>query len=606
MPTTTNPTRPRARTTDGARAAFRTVLLAISAALAAWLGAPVHAQDYPGAGGFTVSGGVSGASAESHAWVIVPASGTAGFGVIHIPPRGAVGPAGVIQDGRVETPARLEAAPERVAAWERTLYLVFPPEPTRPGERQRRVLTITATPTALGGGGVGGWEFDTTGRLNALASIPGDAPLLGLAGSPRGPAALLVDEASGGVELHLLSGAEWREVDLPDPLREGPSLASVEAPILVSLRDGLGVLVRDPEGPGLWQALLSGPGAADAAEPVAWTWVSLPLGGEGQAPFPVGPVFAIAGRLVFVQPGDDQGGEGARRGGALTVWSISAQDGRAIARVPDAPPGVALAPLDQSDRLIVFGLRPDESDAARAAARRPLPPGASPPKPRYDYSILEISAATGRVLYSGEPTSSPPLSPAEFRVLVLLLLGVTVVILVFVLRPTGPGGRGAPLILPPRTMLAEPGRRLAAALIDLAPALLLASRLTGVSLAETFSPAGALAVGDALALALDALAIAFAHTAAAEALFGRSLGKALVGCEVVRVVIARAGPDGELAAIARRPGFWRAAVRSLAKWTLAPAALAGIGGPDRRHLGDTMTGTVVIVRLHPDEPAPQT
>ncbi|MFM9996572.1 MAG: RDD family protein [Phycisphaerales bacterium] len=591
----TNPHRPRPAATRDSPAKRRTakgVPFGGPAFVLAVLLVAAHApaQDLRGAGGFIVPGGATAAAAESHAWVVVPASGSTGFGVIHIPPRGGAGPGGVVQDGRVETPARLVSAPERIAAWERTVYLAFPPEPTRPGERQRRVLTITASPSPMGGG----WEFDTAGRLNALASIPGDAPLLGFAGSPRGPVALIDDESSGRPTLLVFAGVEWRPVPLPDPAGADAPPDGLPRAMLLALREGPGLLIRGQSHAGLWRARFaatanSAPLSTDA---VTWSWEDLPLGGDsgGRGPIPEGSVFELAGRLVFAERDGDSG--------TLNVWSVSDQDAREIARVPNAPPGFAIAPLDQSDRLIVFGVTPAEGDAV------PRPPGASPANPRYDYTIIELSGSTGRVLYSGAPTSSPPLSPAEFRVLVLLLLGVTVVILVFVLRPTGPGGRGAPLVLPPRTMLAEPGRRIAAALIDVAPALLLASRVTGVPLGEAFSPAGALSVGDALALALDALAIAFAHTAAAEALFGRSLGKALVGCEVVRVVIARAGRDGELTAVARRPGVWRAAVRSLAKWTLAPAALAGIGGPERRHLGDTMTGTAVIVRLHPDEPTP--
>jgi hypothetical protein len=326
---------------------------------------------------------------------------------------------------------------------------------------------------------------------------------------------------------------------------------------------------------------------AESERPL-WTWASLPFA-EGDAASLTGPVFEVQGRLTIADK---------RAAGSLTLWTATGAGVLELARLDGLPPAFALAPLEQTARIVlVCPVRVETPPLP------PMRPGEARPAPRYEYHVREVSGLTGRLLYEGKPMGTSPVSPAEFRLLVFLLLGVTVVILVFVLRPAGPGG-STPLVLPERTAMAEPGRRIAAAAFDLAPALLLASKLTGVPVAEIVSLDGLLGgSGGAggLVLVLDALTLAFVHTTLCEWAFRRSLGKTLVGCEVVQIVMRPTGPDGELQPEATRPALWRTVVRNLVRWGLAPVALLGLGSPERRHLGDRISGLAVIVREAPGE-----
>ncbi len=570
--------------------------------LAAGSAPVVRAQTLPGAGGFLVSAPGGGAGRESHAWAIVPEDRAPRSIVLHIPPRGVSGSAGgVVPDGAIARAATIDQAPEQIAAWDATVHLAFPPQLARPGERRRRVLSVTASRAVLGGA----WEFDAGARLNAAPSMPGTGPLLGFVGSPRGPTALLDEPEWGGLTLLALTKDEWRRVPLPGTENaDGPVPSLAPPPILVASPRGPALFIRDRSRPGVWTAEFpegpaprtppgeghaagSEPSALAPAEGPAWTWRPLPFG-EGEAASISGPVFQVRGRFVIA----DRSGPGS-----LTLWSPGQTGMLELARLDGLPTSYSIAPLEQTDRIVL--ICPERVDT-------PVPPGARPvgegrESPAYEYHVREVSALTGRVLYAGKPTGTSPVSPAEFRILVLLLLGVTVAIMVFVLRPSGPGGRDVPLVLPARAALAEPGRRIAAAVLDLAPALLLASKVAGVPLGEMWSAEGLLG-GGALVLLLDGLGLAFVHTVLCEWLFRRSLGKALAGCEAVQVVLRQAGPDGVLQPEAVRPALWRAVVRNLVKWGLPPVALPGLASPDRRHLGDRASGMVVVVQASPEDP----
>jgi hypothetical protein len=593
-------------------AEWRVGVLVIGALAAGW--APVaRAQSLPGAGGFLVSASGGGAGVESHGWAVVPEDRAPRSIVLHIPPRGVSAPGGgVVPDGAIARAATIDQAPEQIAAWDATVYLAFPPQIARPGERRRRVLSVTASRAVLVGGGGGAWEFDAGERLNAAPSMPGTGPLLGFVGSPRGPVALLDETDWGGLTLLVLTKEEWRRVPLPGgEIADGPAPSLAPPPILVATPRGPALFIRDRSRPGVWIADLPEKpvgGAASAeqargAEPAelgptegpSWTWLALPFG-EGAAASISGPVFQVRGRFVVA----DRSGPGS-----LTLWSAGGTGMLELARLDGLPTGYSVAPLEQTGRIVL--VCPERVDAPTPPGAR-LPPGGAGvggggrESPAYEYHVREVSALTGQVLYAGKPTGTSPVSPAEFRILVLLLLGVTVAIMVFVLRPTGPGGSEVPLVLPARAALAEPGRRIAAAVLDLAPAMLLASKLSGVPLGELWSAEGLLG-GDALVLTLDSLGLAFVHTVLCEWLFRRSLGKVLAGCEAVQVVLRPAPPEGVLQPEAVRPALWRAVVRNLIKWGLAPVALPGLASPDRRHLGDRLSGMVVVVQTSPQEAA---
>src|SRR5947207_169451 len=166
------------------------------------------------------------------------------------------------------------------------------------------------------------------------------------------------------------------------------------------------------------------------------------------------------------------------------------------------------------------------------------------------------------------------------------------VVLLFVLRSDG---AGSPLSLPKGVVLAEPGRRIVAGLIDLAVAALITSRMARSAGLEVLTSSSFLRDPAGLETVLLLIGIGIVHSTLGEWLFGRSIGKSLAGCEVVRPRYEK-GPDGEVNIVLERPSLWRAALRNLVRWLIPPLALSGMSGMDHRHRGDTAAGTAVVVR----------
>jgi hypothetical protein len=212
------------------------------------------------------------------------------------------------------------------------------------------------------------------------------------------------------------------------------------------------------------------------------------------------------------------------------------------------------------------------------------------------HQILEVSAYTGQVLYEGQARSSGPVSSQELKLLAAMLTVIMAVILIFVFRPEG---AGATVSLPRQATLCDPARRIGAALFDGAASALIASQVTGASLAEVLSPWGMAEDGAALVTLGLIAAIGFAQCTLGECLWGRSLGKAIAGCAVA--VPRTINVEGRLTPILERPSFWRAAVRNIVKWVLPPVALAGVFSGQRRHKGDLLAGTVVVVPVEEGE-----
>jgi hypothetical protein len=188
----------------------------------------------------------------------------------------------------------------------------------------------------------------------------------------------------------------------------------------------------------------------------------------------------------------------------------------------------------------------------------------------------------------------------ELRLLALVLAALIAVIVIFVLRPEA---KSPPLILPRGYALAEPGRRIAASVADLVAAMFITGQLTSVSLWELVTLRGIFMVGGpGLTPLLILLLVGYLMTTLGEALAGRSLGKFLLGCEVVRPIVQRTS-EGEVVPSVQPPGLWRASVRNIVKWTLPPVAMAGLGTLERRHRGDLAAGTVVVIRIEEAEAA---
>ncbi|MEX2217246.1 MAG: RDD family protein [Phycisphaerales bacterium] len=536
-------------------------LIALAARLLA--GAAVRAQPLPGAAG-------PGPAAPGHAWATLPTrAGDGSVAIIHLPPRGPRVP-----DGTVRMITQLPRPPERMAGWENRLYLVFGPETAgRPGAgSQRRVHILTMQPGAI----EGSWAMAAEGsRLPALPSLPGEPALLGLGASELGPLAL-IRRAGEAPELLLLSGSAWVPLNLPGDLpAEGglelvPSAAGFDllAPAAGRAWSGRAAL-RDGSAPATWEArAIASPPGPDHT----------PLGGIG------------GGQVFWSRPSDSA---------PLAIHSATGAGFYPLAALRGVATDFTIAPLVRNQRIAVVWSEPMPGAEAPPAAPAAGRAGGPPPKPRpHRTRIVEVSAATGRVLYDGGAQVAGPVSSQELKLLAGLLVAVMAVILLFVLRPDQ-GAAG--LMLPAGFALAEPTRRLIASAIDLLLVATVASRLTGAPIVDLFSPTALLTGAAPLHALFLMLGVGIVVGALCERLLGRTLGKAIAGCEVIRPVIRIA--DGVPVPAPTRPSLLRSMVRNLLKWVLPPVALAGAFSPERRHRGDVVSGSAVVIRLDLAEPS---
>lgn len=589
---------------------FRLMILVmlLVAAAAALAQAP-----FSGAGSFA-----TGVNGESHGWVITPATGVHEAAVLHLPPRldRAAEAMEASNDGMVRQAAMLPKVPVAVAAWDRRLIMVFAPERVRDGARQRHVLM-----TGITRGPAGQWVSEVEGRrLPALPALPGDGALLAIAGTQRGPAALLDMAEPGGerqLQLLKLTGQAWRDVLLPPGIAEQVQQAGRRGSKvgLVAHPQGIAIsVVIDPQiaESGVWLGHWSEEGQSD----IDWRWQPLRFAtADGRrAPQPSSPLFYIAGQFSYVaaMPG----------GMGVEVWTLlpGSADGSGteesvssawrLAELPDVTAEWAVAPLAGAGRIAVVWAERLPGRSARGRTQTdqardgtdPEADTAANDRAGQDIRrhIAEVSVYTGAILYQGPVAIRGPVSPQEMRLLAIMMVALMAVIVIFILRPEP---KGPPLSLPPGYALAEPGRRIAASAIDLLAAAFITAQLVDVGLWELLTLRGILMPGGVgLAALLMVAGIGFVLTTLSEWLAGRSLGKFITGCEVVRPIIDRTA-EGQIVPSVHPPGPWRVAVRNLVKWTLPPVAMAGLGTPERRHRGDLAAGTVVVIRIEEPEPA---
>lgn len=553
-----------------------------------------------GAGGFAPvpaakGGGVGGpARGESHAWVAVPASGLSeNAAIVHLPPRIAAGetdPHADAGEGAVRMAAPLPVMPERMAAWGNLLYMAFVAEVSAGGDARRPVLTVEARRGPLGGS----WVAESEGqRLDALPSLPGEGRLAGLAGSEYGPAALLRGR-DGGYELLVLRGREWRRASLPSGAVEAGAGEVGKRLELVAQPAGLGVVLIDGKRGGRWTGTLPEGGGAGEGENgelrIVWerrAFSMLRPGGE-PGPMPVSGIFLVGGQHVYCARSP---------GGPVEIWSPGEAVNVKLAEVQGVAQRFAAAPLDQVGRLALVWQEPDPR-LAEAQKARPEVRGKSPPPIPMRTRVAEVSVFSGAVMYEGLAKVGGPVSSQELRLLAMAMVGLMLVVLLIVLRPTP--GAGAPVSLPKGVVLAEPGRRMFAGLIDVAIAAMAASAATGIPVVALFSFSGLVREPGTLVGLLLLLGVGFAHGTIGEWLFGRTIGKAIAGCVVGRPVMVQK-EDGTLTPEVAKISLGAAAMRNLVKWALPPLAAAGVSNPERRHRGDVASGTAVLMRVEDEE-----
>jgi len=497
------------------------------------------------------------------------------FALAHVPPRSpvATGDGRFLQasKGEIRLVSPLRVRPDWIVPSGRRCYLFFGErEPGRrpdggAGQPGRGAgLAVMAVPSALGDT----WSTDATSRLSSAPALP-SGDVVALTGFELGPAPSVGALISVEDELRLfvLDGAGWAEVGLPE-------MAGAVRPDFIHLYgEDLAIIDRSTGrcwtgsiSPGSVETKMSRPGfpfePSDRTPPEAkWeedeSYVGWAVGGGGR-------LFWLGGSIIEV----------LNRGDGLDVQLLSGSSSVEVGSVDGKPVDWVVVGSRGSERLVALVEQADgEAQEVRSQ------------DPRSRLRVIELSLLTGAIWYDGPVRSAPPVSPGEFRLLALVILGVMVLALLFVLRPDGDGGVA---VLPPETSLCEPGRRLGAGLADLLIALLGGSVISGLVSGEaSFSFENPMAL-------VCAAVVFFAHGVFGEWLGGRTIGKALTGCQVV----SSAPKDV-------RVGSWslsltQAITRNLFKLVLPPIALLGATDRTRRHRGDVLARTSVVTPIPPD------
>lgn len=470
-------------------------------------------------------------SAAPHAWVLLPSEDADETVLIHVPPR------------RVVEGMSYEASEVGTIRVARRLLgspigiaswgeRVYLLMP-RSGAAPVRVLTLRAAPTGL----ADFWSYLPTDRLQSLEPLPAGFSAQRIVGSPSGPAVIGVLDGER-VVLRYHAGV-WSELET-GPLQEADVL--IGGRVLALLR---------PEGEGTASVVRI---EGDRGE--ASLRVKIP---------PLDRVIdarATPSRLLLaIETGD-----------AVEISALHAGEPERIARFEHSTGACGGAFIG-----------PDGFSYAQVCAPTDAPAGR--------LEVIEYSTTTGDELYRGPARNTVPISAARFRLFTLVLIGLTVLLLLLTIRTS----TDAPLTLPEGYALAEPSRRLIASLIDGLIAALLVSLVSGVRVMDLLTLRVLFDSGASWLLVPAVLFVGFVLGVAGESFTGRSLGKALTGCRVIRAT-SDAEPGGP-----RPAGLGRSLVRNLIKWGLPPVSVLALVEPSGRSRADVVSGLVVVTELVPDQ-----
>ncbi|RMH14330.1 MAG: hypothetical protein D6695_01545 [Planctomycetota bacterium] len=438
--------------------------------------------------------------AESHAWVVIDDhADRVGAGksvLVHVPPRTGdhPAPAGYVQFART-----FEESPVAVAAWERTVYVVFE-QGGDDGATRLRIRSVEAFDRGFS------WDYLPIDRLEAQ-------PTLVTLGTTQAVAArdgvvLVILSQAAGFSAAVLNKDAWTNLDLPDtsPGRwfAWATRESIVAAHLTGARLRLWSLSLSNSDDPTWIGLDELAGVADDAE-----------------------VFTC---------------------GSI-VAALSSDESRRVVSVllPDSPP-VDVATLDRSaGRWFV----PVYVDGPRLLALRWSADESAGGYPRLEST--EVSLSSGTILYQGPAPRSEILSAGEFRMLAMMLVALFIGVLVIVLK--GDLDQDA-VPLPRNTALAGPMRRFIASMIDLVIAAHVTGLLYDARASEILTLEVLLHPGGAWT-ALPALFIFGGVIGTfSEWLTGRTIGKFLTGMRVIRVRGVVGGRVGFVGCLVRNAIKW--------------------------------------------------
>lgn len=445
--------------------------------------------------------------------------------------------------------SKLTTKPSALAAWGDRVWLVFPPAPGSLEPRRETFTLQVNFDEALDL-----YSVTPSGRLDAVASLPGLGDLAAFVGSEHGPVALLLppqhavatvtagqrSQAAEPVLVHprllQLRGSKWVELALPESI--GDSLGNIR--------------------------LVSG---ADRTALVLLASSDL-----------------FSGRTIVYT-----------RNSAEGTWSKTecAQELRDVEGLVSAGNQIIAAIHDPLNRsLMISSLRPTRM---LPLARLPVPAGSFALSGLADrIQLLEKVQGPAITISVIEPVSGAVSTrvtlidqPIGYRLwqmgLLVVVLGASI-LLVFLVRPTPAGA----VSLQSGLMVAGLGMRMAALAIDLVPGVLVTIILFKFRPEDLIYPP-VLTTNLMLSIPYSMVALFTAmHCAATEVASGTTLGKFLVGAKVVRM-------DGS------RPRRLSLLIRNLVKllvMLVPPLALIVFFNPHMQGMADLIARTVVV---HPGE-----
>ncbi len=593
----------------------------------------------PAAGASSVAPGHAagtGGAASGHGWLVVQTvdAGTEGaggrglvgreprpaqFALVHVPPRGASGAA----SGSAESARLFFDRPVALAADEDTVFIIR--DVTSEGVVSRHVESVRASPTPI----EGVWAFEPAGRTRVHPMLEPSGRVLGAAA--HGGRLLVLRETDEGPRLHALerNAGAWTDAALPEGVDAGVT-GGAGATRLTLVGGETAALVRHTSrGWEAWEATADG-------------WQRMPLHGSSDGANVGGAVGLGAVGPGVVGPGAVPIGTAA----SGVVWldeRAAGTDGGIWAGIvgPDAvqpfptlprPAGdlSAVVLAGASPRLVLVG-------AARAGAPGDGAPGGQTPggagrvggggivgaaaggvAPGRTFRVVEVSLTAGEVLAEGPVQRSLPVDPAEFRLLAVMLVALMATALIVVLRPAADS---RVLVLPERVALAGSARRLVAALLDGVLVVSVGARLLGVDPQTALGAEGVFQLASSWTTIPAMMGLGALYGTLSESVFGRTLGKAVVGCAVIAVGpgpgagsgagAGAAGAEGGAGAagagresMLRRLPLAACMARNAVKWVLPPVAALVLFEPAGRHRGDVLAGAAVVVRREPEGAGP--
>ncbi len=479
--------------------------------------------------------------AASHGWAVIERRG--GPFLLHLPPREPGNGYEASPPGSVRPVRPLAEWPDAIAAIGDRVYLVYPPEPgADQSESWRPVFSLRAVPSTI----AGMWVDLPSGLMDSLPSLPARGRLVALAA--QGSALYVLERAAGhlGMWAHDTSapGAEWVAVPLP------AALAGTEpsAIAMVSQRPGLVIAARETGGSRAWQL----------GEQDSWSRFDL----RGWDRFWSAHWRQGFGREILAATPT---GTGDDPSDALELWRLGSGGPASLGILAAARPG-ALTSMPSPGRLVL--IRPGNA----------VPEG-QPPEP---VRILERSLITGRTLHDGAGGGSVAVPVTELRAITVLLVLMMAAVLIVIIRPNPERSWS----IPDGWVLADPGRRLIASLIDLVLVAAVLAPAFGVSARQILTLEVLIHPGGAW-LSLPALLLTgWISMSVWESLLGLTPGKFVTACRV-----RRATPGADLKVTI----FW-SLVRNAMKWLTPPVAAIALFDAEGRHRGDSAARAVVVSR----------